>query len=204
MREHPTPVLLLAGVERRYRAGRSAPSTSCNGVDLALEPGESVALVAPSGAGKSTLLHIAGLLEQPDGGEVDVGGQPTARLADAERTALRRTHIGFVYQFHHLLPEFSALENVMLPQMMRGLSQGRGAAARRRAAGLSRAGEAAATTGRPSCRAASSSASPSPARSPTRRASCWPTSRPAISIPRPPTMSSTRCCSWCGRRAWRR
>ena len=94
-------------------------------------PGQSVALVAPSGAGKSTLLHITGLLEHPDGGEVYLDGQPTAGLSDAARTRMRRTSIGFVYQAHHLLPEFSAIENVMLPQMVRGLSQARGAKARR-------------------------------------------------------------------------
>jgi lipoprotein-releasing system ATP-binding protein len=86
-------------------------------------PGQSVALVAPSGAGKSTLLHIAGLLEHPDSGEVYVDGVPTSHLSDMERTRIRRSDIGFVYQFHHLLPEFSALENVMLPQMIRGLSR---------------------------------------------------------------------------------
>jgi lipoprotein-releasing system ATP-binding protein len=82
-----------------------------------------VALVAPSGAGKSTLLHIAGLLEQADGGEVYLDGQPTSNLSDAARTRMRRNSIGFVYQAHHLLPEFSAVENVMLPQMIRGLSR---------------------------------------------------------------------------------
>jgi lipoprotein-releasing system ATP-binding protein len=82
-----------------------------------------VALVAPSGAGKSTLLHIAGLLERPDAGEVVIGGTAASGLGDDERTALRRTEIGFVYQFHHLLPEFSALENVVLPQMIAGLQR---------------------------------------------------------------------------------
>jgi lipoprotein-releasing system ATP-binding protein len=85
--------------------------------------GQSVALIAPSGAGKSTLLHVAGLLEKPDVGEVHVAGAPTASMDDAARTALRRTEIGFVYQFHHLLPEFSAMENVMVPQMIRGLTR---------------------------------------------------------------------------------
>ena len=86
-------------------------------------PGQSVALVAPSGAGKSTLLHIAGLLEHPDAGEVYIDGVATTHLSDIERTRIRRSDIGFVYQSHHLLPEFSALENVMLPQMIRGLSR---------------------------------------------------------------------------------
>src|SRR5437762_11044241 len=89
-----------------------------NGVDLALRPGEIVALVGPSGAGKSTMLHVAGLLERPDGGAVLIGGEDCGRLSDERRTLLRRSAIGFVYQFHHLLPEFSALENVMMPQMI--------------------------------------------------------------------------------------
>ena len=93
------------------------------GADLAVSAGELVALVAPSGTGKSTLLHVAGLLEKPDAGEVLVGGEPTSNMDDAERTRLRRTEIGFVYQFHHLLPEFSALENVVMPQLIRGLAK---------------------------------------------------------------------------------
>jgi len=115
-----TPVLYLRQVERRYRQGEDSLAI-LNGADLALWAGQSVALIAPSGAGKSTLLHVAGLLEKPDAGEVFVGGDPTASMSDAQRTSVRRSEIGFVYQFHHLLPEFSALENVMLPQMIRGL-----------------------------------------------------------------------------------
>ena len=99
------------------------------GVDLTIEAGEVVAIVGPSGAGKSTLLHIAGLLERPDGGEVLIAGEACSTLSDQRRTALRRRTIGFVYQFHHLLPEFSALENVVLPQMIDGIS--RNAAAKR-------------------------------------------------------------------------
>ena len=91
--------------------------------DFTLRRGEMVALVAPSGAGKSTLLHTAGLLERPDNGEVFLDGRACSKLSDDERTAVRRNDIGFVYQFHHLLPEFSALENVMMPQMIRGLSK---------------------------------------------------------------------------------
>ena len=94
-----------------------------NDAELTLFPGQSVALVAPSGAGKSTLLHVAGLLERPDGGEVFINGVATSGLSDDARTALRRNTVGFVYQFHHLLPEFSAIENVMLPQMIAGLSR---------------------------------------------------------------------------------
>ncbi|WP_139094456.1 ATP-binding cassette domain-containing protein, partial [Acinetobacter baumannii] len=93
------------------------------GADFAVWPGESVALIAPSGTGKSTLLHVAGRLEAPDAGEVYIGGVATSAMADGDRTRIRRTDIGFVYQFHHLLSEFSALENVMLPQMIRGLTK---------------------------------------------------------------------------------
>jgi len=112
----------LHKVERRYAQGE-ATLDILRGADLGLWPGQSVALIAPSGAGKSTLLHLAGLLEHPDAGEIYVGNLPTAHMDDAERTALRRVEIGFVYQFHHLLPEFSAVENVMLPQMIRGLDR---------------------------------------------------------------------------------
>ncbi|WP_184255494.1 ABC transporter ATP-binding protein [Rhodopseudomonas rhenobacensis] len=116
------PVVYLHDVKRQYVQGESI-LTILNGAKLALWAGQSVALVAPSGAGKSTLLHIAGLLEHPDEGEVYVGGTATSGLSDAERTQIRRTDIGFVYQSHRLLPEFSALENVMLPQMIRGLKR---------------------------------------------------------------------------------
>ena len=109
---------------RRSSCTRSSGATSqgaatleiLKAAELAVWPGQSVALIAPSGTGKSTLLHIAGLLEHPDAGEVYVDGTATSTLSDAERTRIRRTEIGFVYQFHHLLPEFSAVENVMLPQ----------------------------------------------------------------------------------------
>jgi lipoprotein-releasing system ATP-binding protein len=117
-----TPVIFLHGIERHYRQG-DATLDILKGAELALWPGQSVALVGPSGAGKSTLLHIAGLLEHPDSGEVYLDGVATTALSDAERTQLRRTEIGFIYQFHHLLPEFSAMENVMLPQMIRGLGR---------------------------------------------------------------------------------
>lgn len=93
------------------------------GADLEINPGEMVALVGPSGAGKSTLLHIAGLLEKPDAGEVIIGGESCAKLNDDARTRLRRHHIGFVYQYHHLLPEFSALENIVIPQIIAGLGK---------------------------------------------------------------------------------
>ncbi|WP_336486318.1 ABC transporter ATP-binding protein [Methylobacterium nigriterrae] len=128
----PVPALFFARVERRYRQAEGALEI-LKGADLAIWPGELVALVAPSGAGKSTLLHVAGLLERPDGGEVYIGGQPTAAMSDGERTRLRREEMGFVYQFHHLLPEFSAQENVVMPQLIRGLSR---AEAKSRAAEL--------------------------------------------------------------------
>src|SRR5712691_10839882 len=114
------PALFLHAIERRYHQG-DATLEILDHADFAVWPGQSVALIGPSGAGKSTLLHIAGLLEQADAGEVYVNGVATANLADSERTNIRRSEIGFVYQFHHLLPEFSAVENVMMPQLIRGL-----------------------------------------------------------------------------------
>ncbi|MBR0664128.1 ABC transporter ATP-binding protein [Roseomonas hellenica] len=111
--------LRLAGVERRYRSG-AGELPVLRGADLTLAAGEIVALVAPSGTGKSTLLHLAGLLERPDGGEVFVDGKAAGTLSDDARTAIRRSTIGFVYQFHHLLPEFTAEENIVLPQMAAG------------------------------------------------------------------------------------
>lgn len=126
------PALSLQGVCKTYGAGRAAVEV-LRGVDLTLQPGEIVALVAPSGAGKSTLLHIAGLLDSADSGEVLIGGRAMTRLADAERTAARRAEVGFVYQAHHLLPEFSAAENIILPQRAAGISL---ADAEKRAASL--------------------------------------------------------------------
>jgi lipoprotein-releasing system ATP-binding protein len=131
MHESP-PALFLSRVERFYRQAEGQLDI-LKGADLAIWPGEIVALVAPSGTGKSTLLHVAGLLEKPDGGEVYVSGEPTVDLDDQGRTRLRRTEIGFVYQFHHLLPEFSALENVVMPQLIGGLAR---ADARRRSGEL--------------------------------------------------------------------
>jgi len=116
------PVIFLHDVQRAYQQGGN-PLVILDHAKLALWAGESVALVAPSGAGKSTLLHLAGLLEHPDGGEIYVDGMATTGLPDLERTQIRRTEIGFVYQSHRLLPEFSALENVMMPQMIRGLAK---------------------------------------------------------------------------------
>ena len=118
-------VLELKGAQRVYSQADSRLEV-LTGVDLSISRGELVALVGPSGAGKSTLLHVAGLLEYPDGGDVTIAGSSCAGLPDDSRTALRRTQIGFIYQFHHLLPEFSALENVMIPRMVAG--EGRRAA----------------------------------------------------------------------------
>jgi lipoprotein-releasing system ATP-binding protein len=116
------PILFLHAIDRRYRQGL-AMLEILKGAELAVWPGQSVALVAPSGAGKSTLLHIAGLLEHADSGEVYIDQVATSRMSDTARTQIRRTDIGFIYQAHHLLPEFSALENVILPQMIRGLAR---------------------------------------------------------------------------------
>ena len=118
--EGADPALELRGIVRTYHQAGTALEV-LRGVSLSLRAGEIVALVGPSGAGKSTLLHIAGLLERPDGGEVFVAGRECGSMSDGERTAIRRKNLGFVYQFHHLLPEFSALENVTLPQMIAGV-----------------------------------------------------------------------------------
>jgi lipoprotein-releasing system ATP-binding protein len=115
----PQAALRLANVARTYAQGETALEVFRD-VSLAIVPGELVALVGPSGAGKSSLLHMAGLLEAPTSGDVIVAGHNVAKLSDAERTRLRRDTIGFVYQAHHLLPEFSALENVMMPQLISG------------------------------------------------------------------------------------
>jgi lipoprotein-releasing system ATP-binding protein len=122
-------VLRLEGIEKRYTGGAAGPVEVLRGASLSLARGEVVALVAPSGAGKSTLLHIAGLLDTADAGSVVIDGAEMTRLGDATRTAVRRAQIGFVYQFHHLLPEFTAAENVILPQLANGVSR-RAAAAR--------------------------------------------------------------------------
>jgi len=122
MADSETPIMFLHGIERRYVQG-DATLEILRGAELAVWPGQSIALIAPSGAGKSTLLHIAGLLERQDMGEVYIDDLATSQLNDAERTRIRRNDIGFVYQAHHLLPEFTAQENVMLPQMLRGLAR---------------------------------------------------------------------------------
>ena len=116
--------LALRGVHRAFpEAAGSRRLEVLRGVDLTIKAGEIVALVGPSGAGKSTLLHIAGLLEKPDSGQVVLDGHDYSQAGEAARTQARRAYLGFVYQFHHLLPEFSALENIVLPQMIAGLSR---------------------------------------------------------------------------------
>nr|WP_189437451.1 ABC transporter ATP-binding protein [Pseudovibrio japonicus] len=120
--EDRVPVLSLKNVVRSYDEGNSKLEI-LKGADLDLYEGEMVALVAPSGAGKSTLMHLAGLLEMPQSGEIVIGGRECSKLNDEARTAIRRTEVGFVYQFHQLLPEFTALENIALPQMICGLKR---------------------------------------------------------------------------------
>jgi lipoprotein-releasing system ATP-binding protein len=116
------PAIYLHQIDRNYRQGDNTLEI-LRDAELAVWPGQMVALVAPSGTGKSTLLHIAGLLERPSAGEVYINSIATSTMNDAERTRIRRIDIGFVYQAHHLLPEFTALENVMLPQLVKGLSK---------------------------------------------------------------------------------
>ena len=118
------PVLALSGITKSYNAGTPGEVNVLRGIDLSVAEGEIVALVAPSGAGKSTLLHIAGLLDTPDQGSVAIGGEDMTGVSDRRRTAVRRADVGFIYQFHHLLPEFSALENIALPQLANGVSRG--------------------------------------------------------------------------------
>ena len=117
-------VLQIAGITKSYNVGKPNAVTVLQGAELIVQPGEVVALVAPSGAGKSTLLHIAGLLDSPDAGTVTINGTDMTKLSDRKRTAVRRSEVGFIYQFHHLLPEFTALENIVLPQLANGVSEG--------------------------------------------------------------------------------
>jgi len=126
MSDRGDTVLALKGVKRSFAQG-AAKLEVLRGVSLAVRRGELVALVGPSGCGKSTLLHIAGLLEQADSGEIWIGGKNGATLPDDQRSALRRDSMGFVYQYHHLLREFSALENIVVPQMIAGRSRGEAA-----------------------------------------------------------------------------
>lgn len=116
-------VLRLSGIEKVYNRGKPNQVSVLRGADLTVGRGEVIALVAPSGAGKSTLLHIAGLLDSPDKGTVEIGGEPMQGRSDRKRTSVRRSEVGFVYQFHHLLPEFTALENIVLPQLANGVAR---------------------------------------------------------------------------------
>lgn len=116
-------ILRLSGITKAYNHGKPNEVTVLRGIDLELERGEVVALVAPSGAGKSTLLHIAGLLDTPDAGTVAIDGTDMTGKRDRTRTAVRRDDVGFIYQFHHLLPEFTALENIVLPQLANGVAR---------------------------------------------------------------------------------
>jgi lipoprotein-releasing system ATP-binding protein len=141
------PVLVLDGIEKGYNRGKPSEVIVLRGASVTVARGEVVALVAPSGAGKSTLLHIAGLLDTADGGRVRHGGRDMEGLSDRARTDARRSDVGFIYQFHHLLPEFSALENIVLPQLANGISA-RAAEARARDL-LARVGVAARAAHRP-------------------------------------------------------
>ncbi len=141
------PALRLAGIEKVYNRGRPNEVRVLRGASARIAEGEVAGLVAPSGAGKSTLLHIAGLLDTADAGEVEIAGQNVGNAPDRMRTAARRGLVGFVYQFHHLLPEFTAAENVILPQLAHGIP--RGAAEARAAMLLERVGLAARASHRP-------------------------------------------------------
>lgn len=116
--------LSLTGITKSYNADKPNEVVVLRGVDLTVQAGEVVALVAPSGAGKSTLLHIAGLLDTPDAGSVQIAGTDMTGQSDKRRTGVRRDGVGFIYQFHHLLPEFTALENIVLPQLANGAARG--------------------------------------------------------------------------------
>ena len=111
------PALRITGLNRTFHQGGRELKV-LRDLDMTVDRGEAVALIGPSGSGKSTLLHAAGLLEQPDGGEIEISGQRCSTMGDAQRTVIRRKQLGFVYQFHHLLPEFTALENVMMPMRL--------------------------------------------------------------------------------------
>ena len=141
------PVLQLTGIAKAYNKGAANEINVLRGIDLTVGQGEVVALVAPSGAGKSTLLHIAGLLDTPDTGNIRIAGTDMTGLSDRRRTAVRRADVGFIYQFHHLLPEFTALENIVLPQLAHGVA--RSAAEKRARALLDDVGIAARADHRP-------------------------------------------------------
>jgi len=174
-----TAALELRGVRRVFKQA-GAEFVVLDGIDLVIRPGEIVGLVGPSGAGKSTLLHIAGLLERPDTGVVVIGGQNCGRLGDERRTLLRRSEIGFVYQFHHLLPEFSALENVAMPLLVRRTESGAARSAARVL--LERVGLGERLDHRPHQLSGGERQRAAVARASPHRASCSPMSRPATSM----------------------
>jgi ABC-type sugar transport system ATPase subunit len=188
--------LRLAAVERRYRT-EAGELPVLLGADLTIAAGEIVALVAPSGTGKSTLLHLAGLLEKPDGGEVFISGKAAGSLSDEARTTIRRTTIGFVYQFHHLLPEFTAAENIILPQLAAGKSLRRICLV----FSVCRPGWITAQGNYP---VVNNSVLQLPAHSPISRGFCWPMNRPVIWMSPHLIASLRNCWNRCAARGWQR
>ena len=191
MNNEKETVLELKQICKSFRQG-SQKLDVLTGVDLEIKSGEIVALIGPSGSGKSTLLQIAGLLETPSSGEIYLNRQNCSKLGDGLRTLLRRDFLGFVYQYHNLLPDFSAEENVMLPQLIAGR---KAKAARERAAWLlERLNLGSRLKHRPAEMSGGEQQGwPLPGRWPTPRSCCWPTSRPATSTPKLPTSYSPNC-----------
>ena len=200
------PVIVARGLDKRFIEGNGASRIDVHvlrGVDLEVHAGETLAIVGASGSGKSTLLHLLGGLEAPTGGTVLLCGRDFVSQSAAEQGEWRNRHLGFVYQFHHLLPEFSALDNVAMPLRIRRIARPE---ARERAAVALRAGRsrrAAGASAGAAFRAASGSGWRSPARSPASRTACSPTSRPATSTASPPTACSSCCSNSPRSAAWR-